>query len=128
MLGVLAAALVGSGAGWLCRYAPVPPIVQDLVATVVGCILGAVSMVAAVFVVWEQRSEAGGLGALSFGLSETVLLGVPLAIAGALLGRLALQKLADVGPVVLASHTSIFLGAAAALTSALWVSRGVVIS
>jgi hypothetical protein len=72
--------------------------------------------------------DTGGLGAVSFGMSEAIVFWIPLLILVTLVARRALHRLGAMGPAILGTHPSIFLGGVAAVVGALWMARGIVVS
>jgi hypothetical protein len=91
-----------------------------------GALVGAVGVVLVAFLTLSQ-SGSGGLGAVSFGLSEAVLLGVPTVIVLAVVGYFALRWLGW-SPASLAPYGPVIFGGGAALLVALWVVRGMTIT
>lgn len=127
VLAVLAALTLGSALGWLCRLVPVRPAAQDLAATVIGWVVGSAVRVV-VTVLTFRLPDSGGLGAVSFGISEAIVFWIPILILLALVARLALHRLGAMGPAILGTHPSIFLGGVAAVVGALSTARGIVVS
>lgn len=76
IMSVLAATGACAVVGWVCGLVPVWPVARLAVASVMGSFVGAVGVLVFVFFTLS-RSGSGGLGAVSFGLSEVILLGVP---------------------------------------------------
>jgi hypothetical protein len=126
IMSVLAATGAGAAVGWVCGLVPVWPVARLAAAAVIGSFVGSVG--AFVFMLFSlNRSGSGGLGAVSFGVSEAVLLGVPAVVMVALVSYFALRRLGW-SPVSLARYGPIIFGGGAALIAALWVARGMAIS
>jgi hypothetical protein len=126
IISVLAATGAGAAVGWVCGLVPVWPVARLAAAAVIGSVVGSVSVV--VFVLLTlNRSGSGGLGAVSFGLSEAVLLGVPALVLVAVVSYFALRRLGW-SPASLATYGPIIFRGAAALIAALWVARDMAIS
>jgi hypothetical protein len=126
IMSVLAATGAGAAVGWVCGLVPVWPVVRFAVATVIGLIVGAVGVV--VFMLFPLNlSGSGGLGSVSFGMSEAVLLRVPAVVMVAVISYFALRRLGW-NPASLATYGPIIFGGGAALIAALWVARGLAIS
>jgi hypothetical protein len=90
-----------------------------------GLFVGAIAVV--VLVLIALRSGSGGLGAVSLGLSEVVLLGIPALVVVAGATYFALRRLGW-SRDGLATHGSIIFGGGAALIAALWMARSLSIS
>jgi hypothetical protein len=126
IMSVLAATGAGAAVGWVCGLVPVWPGARLAAAAVIGSFVGSVGVV--VFMLLTlNRSGSGGLAAMSLGLSETVLFGVPAVVLVAVAGYFALRRLGW-SPVGLAPYGPILLGGGAALITALWVARGMATS
>ena len=95
-IGVILAIGFGLGSGWVVRHLPVRSIAQDLGATRIGWLLGCLIVAAVALAGLVFLPKGGGLGAVSFGLSETVILGLPMAGLLAVVGRTALHWLGAV--------------------------------
>jgi hypothetical protein len=102
------------------------PVARLVAASVMGALVGAVGVVLVAFLTLS-RSGSGGLGAVSFGVSEAVLLGVPAVILLAVVGYLSLRWLGW-SPPGLAPYGPVICGGGAALLVALWVARGMTIA
>ena len=126
IVSVLAATGAGAAVGWVCGLVPVWPVARLVAASVMGALVGAVSVVLVAFLT-VSRSGSGGLGAVSFGLSEAVLLGGPAVILLAVVGNFALQRLGW-SPASVAAYGPVIFGGGAALLVALWVARGMAIT
>ena len=126
IMSVLAATGAGAVVGWVCGLVPVWPVVRLAVASVMGSFVGAVGVLVFVFFTLS-RSGSGGLGAVSFGLSEVILLGVPTIALIAVVGYFALRWLGWSAASV-AMYGPIIFGGGAALVAALWMARGFAIS
>jgi len=126
IMSVLVATGAGAAVGWVCGLVPVWPVARLAAAAVIGSFVGSVGVV--VFMLFApNRSGSGGLGAVSFGVSEAVLLGVPAVLLVAVVSYFALRRLGW-SPASLATYGPIIFGGSAALIAALWVARGVAIS
>ena len=126
IMSVLAATGAGAAVGWVCGLVPVWPVVRLAAAAVIGSFVGSVGVF--VFMLFTlNRSGSGGLGAVSFGVSEAVVLGVPAVVLVALVSYFALRRLGW-SPVSRARYGPIIFGGGAALIGALWVARGMAIS
>lgn len=123
---VIAATGAGAAAGWACGLIPVWPGARLAAAAIIGSLVVFAGVLAFV-VLTLNRSGGGGLGAVSFGASEVVLLGIATFALIALVGYVALRRLGW-SPASLASYGTIVLGGGAALITALWVTRSIVIS
>jgi hypothetical protein len=126
MVSVLAATVAGAAAGWACGLVPIWPVARLIAASVFGALVGAVGVVLVAFISLS-RSTGGGSGAVSFGLSEAVLVGVPAVILLLAVGYLSIRwwgwspaRLAPYGPVI--------CGGGVALLVALWALRGITIA
>ena len=126
IMSVLAATGAGAVVGWVCGLVPVWPVARLAVASVMGSFVGAVGVLVFVFFTLS-RSGSGGLGAVSFGLSEVILLGVPTIALIAVVGYFALRWLGWSAASV-ATYGPIIFGGGAALVAALWMTRGFAIS
>jgi hypothetical protein len=125
-MSVLAAAGAGAAIGWVCGLVPVWPVARIAASVVIGSIVGAVSVI--VFMLFTFNSTgSGGLGSVSFGMSEAVLLGVPALVLVAAVSYFALRRLGW-SPASLATYGPIIFGGGSALIVALWVARGLAIS
>ncbi len=92
----------------------------------IGAFVGVVSVV--VFVLLGlSRSGSGGPGAVSFGLSEAVILGIPAVVVVAVVSYFLLRRLGW-SPASLATYGPTILGGGIALITALWVSYGMSIA
>ena len=123
VMSVLAATGIGAAVGWVCSRVPVWPVARLVAAAVIGSLVGFVGVFLLVLLTMS-RSGRGGLGAVSFGVSEAVLLGAPAIVLVAAGVYFALRWIgwssADVtryGPII--------LGGGTALIAALWATRGV---
>jgi hypothetical protein len=126
IISVLAATGAGAAVGWVCGLVPVWPGARLAAAAVVGSIVGAAGVV--IFALFTlNRSEKGGLGAVSFGLSEAVLPGVFVGVLIAVVSYFALRRLGWSSASV-AIYGPIIFGGGAALIAALWMTRGMAIS
>ena len=126
IISVLAATGAGAAVGWVCSLVPVWPVARLAAAAVIGAFVGSVGVVVVVLFTLN-RSGSGGLGAVSFGLSEAVLLGVPAVVLVAVVSYFALRRLGW-SPASLARYGPIIFGGGAALIAALWLARGMAIS
>lgn len=126
ILSVIAATGAGAAMGWVCGLVPVWPGARLAAAAVIGSFVGSAGIVVVVFLTLN-RSGSGGLGAVSFGLSEAALLGVPVVVLVAVAGYLALRWLGW-NPAGVAKYGPIIFGGGAALITASWVARGLAIS
>ena len=124
---VLAATGAGAAIGWVCGLVQVLPVVRIAVASVMGAFVGAAVSSVVVVLSTEHRSANGGLGAVSFGVSDAVLLGVPAAVLVVVVGYVALRWLGW-SQAGLATYGPTIVGGVAALVAALWVARGLAIS
>jgi hypothetical protein len=102
------------------------PVARLAAAAVLGSFAGSVAVIAVVLLTLN-RSGSGGIGAVSFGLSEAVVLGVPTVALVAVVGYFALRRLGWI-PASLATYGPVIVGGAAALIAALWVAWGISIS
>ena len=127
IMSVLAATGAGAAVGWVCGLVPVWPVARLAAAAVIGSVVGSVSVVVVFVLLTLSRSGSGGLGAVSFGLSEAVLLGVPALVLVAVVSYFALRRLGW-SPASLATYGPIIFGGGAALIAALWVVRDIAIS
>lgn len=125
-MSVLAATAAGAAVGWVCGLVPVWPVARLTAAAVIGSFVGSVGVLVVVFFTLN-RSGSGGLGAVSFGLSEAVLLGLPAVVLVAVVSYFALRRLGW-SPASLATYGPIVFGGGAALIAALWMARGMAIS
>ena len=126
IVSVLAATGAGAAVGWVCGLVPMWPIARLIAASVMGALVGAVGVVL-ITLLALSRSGSGGLGAVSFGLSEAVLIGVPAVILLAVVGYVALRWLGW-NPAGLATYGPAICGGGAALLVALWVARGMTVT
>ena len=125
IMSVLAATGAGAAVGWVCGLVPVWPVVRLAAAAVIGSFVGSLGVF--VFMLFTlNRSGSGGLGAVSFGVSEAILLGVPALVLVALVSYFALRRLGW-NPARLATYGPIVVGGGAALIAALWMARGMAI-
>jgi len=126
IVSVLVATAAGAAVGWVCGLVPVWPVVRLVAAAVLGLVAGAIASVAfALFLV--SRSGSGGLGAVSFGLSEAAIVGVPALVLVAVASHFVLRAMGW-APAHVATYGSIVFGGGAALVAALWLTRAIVIS
>ncbi len=125
-MSVLVATGLGAAVGWVCGLVPVWPGARLAAAAVTGSFVGALGVVVFVLVSLN-RSGSGGLGAVSFGLSEAVVLGIPAVALTALGCYFALRRLGW-SPASLATYGPMIFGGGAALIAALWVALGMAIS
>jgi hypothetical protein len=102
------------------------PIVRLATAAVMGAVVGAVGVVVLVFLTLS-RSGSGGLGAVSFGVSEAVFIGVPVVVLLVLVGYSVLRWLGWIPPSVVA-YGPVILGGGTALLAALWVASGMAVA
>jgi preprotein translocase subunit SecG len=103
------------------------PTARAVAAAVLGTMIGSVSVV--VFMLLTlHRSGSGGLGAVSSGLSEAVVLGVLAVALVAVGGHFTLQRLGWMSPEALRTYGPVIFGGTGALIVALWVVRGMVVS
>ena len=123
IVSVLAATGAGAAVGWVCSVIPMWPVARLVAAAVSGWFVGCVGVV--VFALFPSRS--GGLGAVSFGLSEAVLLGVPAVFLLAVVSHLILRRL-EWSPTIFTTYGPVVVGGGAALIAALWLARGMTIS
>ena len=110
---------VGAGLGWVASRVFTRSIAQDTSAAFVGWLLGSVIAAAAELATLMSESS-GGLGAVSFGLSDVLLFSIPVAALLAVAAhavRRRVRRIADV-PVV--------VGGLAALLGAVFVTTSVV--
>ena len=112
--------------GWVCGLVPVWPGVRLAAAAVIGAFVGSLGVVAFVLLTMN-RSGSSGLGSVSVGLSETVLLGVPAVALVAAASYFALLRLGW-SPAGLARYGPVLSGGGSALITALWLARGLAIS
>jgi hypothetical protein len=125
-MSVLAATTIGAAAGWICGLVPVWPGARLAAAAGIGSLVGFVGVF--VFVLLTMaRSGSGGLGAVSLGVSEAVVLGVPVVVLIAVGGYFALRWMGW-SPADVARYGPVILGGGAALVTALWLTRGMAIS
>lgn len=123
---VLAATGAGAAIGWLCGVVPIWPVARIAAASVIGFFVGAVGALAFVFLSLS-RSGSGGMGAVSFGLTEVMLLGVPTIALMAVVGVFALRWMGWSAATV-AKYGPVFCGGGAALVAALWITQGLTTS
>lgn len=126
IISVLAATGAGAAVGWVCGLVPVWPVARLATAVVIGSFVGSVGVVV-LMLLTVNRSGSGGLGAVSFGLSEAVIFGVPAVVLVVAVGYFGLRRLGW-SPASLATYGPIILGGGAALIAALSVARGMAIS
>jgi hypothetical protein len=126
IVSVLAATGVGAVVGWICGLVPMWPIARLATAAVMGAVVGAAGVVLLVFFTLS-RSGSGGLGAVSFGVSEAALLGVPAVILLVMAGYFALRWMGLMSTSVV-TYAPIPLGGGAALLAALWVASGIAVA
>ena len=126
IISVVAATGAGAALGWVCAVLPMWPVARLAAASLMGSFVGAVVVVVSMFLILS-RSGSGGLGAVSFGLSEAVLLGVPTVGLIAVVGYFALRWLGW-SAASLATYGPIICGGGTALLTALWVARGMEMS
>jgi pimeloyl-ACP methyl ester carboxylesterase len=119
---ILIGLILGALIGYTAKYVPIAPVLQSVGAAMVGMPLGALSMA----ILWFARlieTGSGGLGAVSAGIAETILLVVvviPGLVAAALhwiLGRFAPG---------LKNHRPVILGCIGASCGALLVTWTIV--
>lgn len=122
ILGVVVGSGFGAAAGWGVYRLTTRPRLQSFIVTLAGwCIGSACAIGAAVAQCYWQSSTAGGLGSISAGLSEGVLIGLPIALllitfAG---GPWLRQRFGT------AAWVPVLLGMAAALAGALSVATSI---
>ncbi len=116
----------GAAVGWVCGLVPVWPVARLTAASLMGSFVGALGVAVSVFLTLSG-SGSGGLGAVSFGLPEAVVLGVPAVAPIPVAGYFALRWLGW-SPASLATYGPSICGGGAALLTALWVARGMAIS
>ena len=126
IISVVAATGAGAAVGWVCGLLPVWPVARLVAASLMGSFVGAAVVVVSIFLALS-RSGSGGLGAVSFGLSEAVLLGLPTVGVVAVVGYFALRWLGW-SAAGLATYGPIICGGGTALLTALWVARGMAMS
>jgi hypothetical protein len=103
--------------GWISGRVFSRSLVQDLSAVLIGTMLGSLIVVGAEIGSLAFSSPGGGLGAVSGGVSELVLIGLPVATAFAVIAsHLVRQRLESVAAV------PIVLGGLGAILGALWVA------
>ncbi len=122
IISVVAATGAGAAVGWVCGLLPLWPVARLAAASLMGSVAGAVVVVVSIFLTLS-RSGSGGLGAVSFGLSEAVLLGVPTLGVITIVAYFTFRWLgwSEAG---LATYGPIICGGGTALLTALWVARG----
>ena len=126
---IVAASVSGMAAGWLWGQVPVRPFVQNIGAAACGWVAGTIGTIfVTLFTAAVWSPGAGGLGAVSAGFSETLLLGLPAVVVFVSVARFALRPLLAAAPAVLATYAAIMIGGACALCAALWVAGGIVVS
>ena len=123
---MLAATGAGAAVGWVCGLVPVWPIARIAAAAVIGSLVGSVGVVVFLFFTLN-RSGSGGLGAVSFGLSEAALLGGLAVALFVVVSYFALRR-PGWSSASLATYGPIIFGGGAALIAASWVARGMAIS
>ena len=122
MMSVLAATGAGAAVGWVCGLVPVWPVARVMAAAFIGSVVGSVTVVV-LMLLTLSRSGRGGLGAVSLGLSEAVLLGGPAVVLVAVVGSVVLRRMGW-SPARVATYGPIIFGAGAALIAASWFARG----
>jgi hypothetical protein len=126
IVSVLAATGAGAVAGWVCGLIPIWLGARLTAATLIGSFVGSVGVV--VFMLAGlTRTGRGGLGAVSLGVSEALLLGIPAVGLAVVVGYLTLRWLGW-SPASLASYGPMLFGGGAALIMAIWVARGMVMT
>ena len=126
IVSVLAATGAGAAVGWVCGLVPVWPVARLAAAVVMGAVVGVASVVVSVLLTLS-RSASGGLGAVSFGLSEAVVLAIPVVILLAVAAYALLRWFGSI-PAGLAEYGPVILGGGAALLTALWLARGMAVA
>lgn len=126
IVAVLAATGAGAAVGWVCGLIPVWPVARLAAALVMGAVVGVVSVVLLVLLMLS-RSASGGLGAVSFGLSEAVVLAVPVVILFAAAAYALLRWFGWI-PAGLVAYGPVILGGGAALLTALWLAGGMAVA
>jgi hypothetical protein len=123
ILSVFAATAAGAAVGWVCSLVPVWPPVRLAAAAVFGAFAAFVSIVVLVLLTLKLPGS-GGIGAVSFGLSEAVVLGVPASVLAGVAGYFALRRLGW-SAAALTTYGPVVLGGAAALITGLWVAGAI---
>jgi len=123
IMSVFAATAAGAAVGWLCSLVPVWPAIRLAAAAVLGSLTALIAVLVFVLVAL-RRPASGGIGAVSFGLSEAIVLGVPASALVGVAGYFALRRLGW-SAAGLTTYGPIILGGAAALITALWVASGI---
>lgn len=118
-LGVVVGCGLGAAVGWVVGRLPTRAALQDLSAIVIGWVVGSVAAIgAAVGQLMSRATGSGGLGAVSAGLSDALLVGLPIAmlVLGFIGGRWLRRQLVS-------SHSvPVILGAIGALLGALSIA------
>jgi len=121
MAGVLIALFVGAVIGWIWQRLVSRPLVQDVAASVIGWLAGAFT---GVFSAFDSVATAGsgGLGAISFGVPDTILPGVPAVLVLLAVGHF-LRRRTSGGGGILGRYSPVLVGALASAASAFWILR-----
>jgi hypothetical protein len=119
MVGVLIALVVGAMIGWIWQRLVARPLLQDVAAGVIGWLAGAFTGVLSVFDS-VAIAGSGGLGAVSFGISDTVLPGVPVVLVLLAAGHLVRRHTGG-GGGILGRYSPALVGALASAAAALWI-------
>ena len=113
---------LGLGAGLVCGWASgrmfSRPIVQDAAAVLIATLLGGVAVVG-LQIARLMISPNGGLGAVSAGVSEFALVGLPATVLLAIAAQAVRPRLGN------AAAVPIVLGGLGALIGAMWVASTV---
>jgi hypothetical protein len=124
MAGVLTALVIGAVIGWMWQRLTAKPLFRDVAASVTGWFAGSFTAVIFTFDGIAQ-SGSGGLGAVSFGLSDTLITGVPVVLVLVIAGHLVRRR-RPAGDGVLGRYSAVLLGTLASGAAAFWILRDAV--
>jgi hypothetical protein len=119
--GVILGCGVGAGLGWAASRIFTRSIVQDISASLAGWLLGSVIVAAAELAALMVQLPSG-LGAVSAGLSEVVVFGLPIAVLLAVAAHWVRRRVGHVTVV------PVVLGGLGALLGALWITASISVS
>ena len=116
---VALAILIGLVVGWALQLTRIPRLGQDIGAMIIASVLGFV-VATAVLLAWLLRpTEPGGIGAVSLGFGEGIVLLTVVLIPAAVVLHFVFQRL-HVGSKALSGRSPVILGAIGGLLAALW--------
>lgn len=117
-IAIVIGAVVGLGIGLLSERVPVRPVFQSIIASLVGCAVTVASVASAA--VWLKRPPPDGeTFALSFGMSESVLLWAGVLVVGVALLHAALGWLGPMLHPFVAMHRGVLVALLTSLSAAI---------